>query len=240
MPDNEHKQTTRDDAKSKPTRAQKNEKVLRDRSSLEGLSELQTEILFVLWKHAHEKLDWREVGLTANQIQSQVNASKKTKGVISFQRVYDALALLEQRGEQGEGRVGWRTVFVPLREEHDGEKPGGRPRKIFRLVSKGMISWGDTALLLEELALWRKKHSTFDGAVLAQPLYEHLLSKWRFPDQSTIDARVAYCVLHSYLFPDPETPPHKYLKLGHRAYCEQAFIHRVAGVYREYLKTAKP
>src|SRR5437016_3512215 len=112
----------------------KAKEVAHDRSSLEGLSNLQTEILFVLWKHAHDERDPQEVGLSGVQIQSRLNTLRDfDKALAAYNRVMDALNLLIERGETGEGRVGWRTIFVPSRRPPKGKGPGGHPTAVYRL-----------------------------------------------------------------------------------------------------------
>jgi len=229
----------------------KSERSLHTVSSLKGLSKLQTDILSVLWTYWREKRDPNDVGLTASQIQKILNDNRLGDGPdASFQRVSEALTLLIERGEEAEGRLGWRTIFIPLRKDAEGKAqaaraqaakapaakaPGGRPTAVYRLASTGLISWGDSALLMDELAVWTDSHGDFNRGVAAAPFYAHLIKECRFPADQAISDRLAYARKHGYLLTDPEAEPYSCLMINDRTFCEQEFIHRIAQIWREHL-----
>lgn len=218
--------------------ANKSDKKQHTANSLKGLTELQTEILSELWQYWHENRDRRAVGRTAKQIQKTL--AENRRGEFPYQRVTDALALLVERGEAGEGRVGWTTIFVPLKEQPVGKAPGGHPLPVYRLASTGVVSWGDCALLLDELAAWGKTHGDFNRSVLATPFCTHLIKNCGIPNDKTICDRIAYARKHEYMLTDPETEPYSYLMLNDRYFCEQEYVHRIAQTYRAHLAlTAK-
>jgi hypothetical protein len=123
---------------------------------------------------------------------------------------------------------------VPLRTDPEGQGPGGRRVAVYRLISSGVISWGDSALLMDELAEWGKTHGDFNRGVAAAPFYAHLTKDCSFPADK-ISNRIAYALKHGYLLTDPEIEPYAYLMMNDRMVCEQEFIHRIAHIYREHL-----
>ena len=205
----------------------------RRKDDLRGLTEVQTEVLFVLWEHWQKERNPRRVGLKPEEITALVNTNRHPDDPeVSKDRVYTALDLLLERGEEGPGKVGWRTLFTPRRME-SGIK-GGHPTSHYRLVSNGIVSWGDTALMLNQLGLWEKVKGDFNRRVLAKPFSSHLISECGFANDEAVTHDVLYCQKYEYLVTDPEMPPFDCLALADRSFCEYEFIERIAERYIKY------